>query len=128
MKFGIVSMFPPARAALDKLRLAERLDFDTFWICDSHMIWNECYSLLGWLVGKSDNERIEFGTMVPNSVSRDPMVLASAFATLQDVTNGRMLCGIGRGDSAVRVLKRRPSTVKDTESATSLIERLVVCR
>lgn len=124
MKFGIVSMFPPARAALDKLRLAERLDFDTFWVCDSHVIWNECYSLLGWLAGQSGSARIEFGTMVTNPVSRDPIVLASAFATLQDVTDGRMLCGIGRGDSAVRVLNRRPSKVKDMESTVSLIDRL----
>lgn len=124
MKFGIVSMFPPARTALDKLRLAERLDFDTFWVCDSHVIWNECYSLLGWLVGQSRSDRIEFGTMVTNPVSRDPVVLASAFATLQDVTDGRVLCGIGRGDSAVRVLKRRPSKVKDLEAAVTLIDGL----
>lgn len=124
MKFGIVSLFPPARAALDKLRLAERLDFDAFWVCDSHVIWNECYSLLGWLAGQSHSDRIEFGTMVTNPASRDPIVLASAFATLQDVTDGRMLCGIGRGDSAVRVLKRRPTTVKALESAATAIEGL----
>jgi 5,10-methylenetetrahydromethanopterin reductase len=97
MKFGIVSLFPPARSALDKMRLAERLGFDTFWVCDSHVIWNECYSLLGWLIGQSRDDRIQFGTMVTNPVSRDPIVVASAFATLQDLTDGRMLCGIGRG-------------------------------
>ena len=124
MKFGIVSVFPPARDALTLLRLAERLDFDTFWVCDSHVIWNECYSLLGWLTGKSEDPEIEFGTMVTNPVSRDPIVLASAFATLQDVTGGRMLCGIGRGDSAVRVLKRRPATVAATEHAASVVRTL----
>lgn len=124
MKFGIINIFPPARSALDRLRLAERLDFDTFWVCDSHVIWNECYSLLGWLVGQSRNDRIQFGTMVTNPVSRDAIVLASAFATLQDVSDGRMLCGIGRGDSAVRVLKRRPATVKAFEPAVTLIEAL----
>ena len=124
MKFGIVSIFPPARSALDKLRLAERLGFETFWVCDSHVIWNECYSLLGWLVGQARDPRIELGTMVTNPVSRDPIVLASAFATLQDLSDGRMLCGIGRGDSAVRVLKRRPSTVKAFEHAATLIRTL----
>src|SRR6185312_165247 len=92
MKFGIVSLFPPARDALDKLRLAERLGFDTFWVTDSHVIWNECYSLLGWLLGQSQDDRMEFGTMVTNPISRDPIVVASAFATLQDLSNGRMLC------------------------------------
>lgn len=91
MKFGIISIFPPARAVLSKLRLAEDLDFDTFWVCDSHVIWNECFSLLGWLIGQSHSDRMEFGTMVTNPVSRDPVVLGSAFATLQDVTDGRVL-------------------------------------
>lgn len=124
MKFGIVSIFPPARSALDKLRLAERLGFDTFWVCDSHVIWNECYSLLGWLLGQSQSDTIEFGTMVTNPVSRDPIAIASAFATLQDLSDGRMLCGIGRGDSAVRVLKRRPATLKAFEPAVTTIETL----
>jgi probable F420-dependent oxidoreductase len=124
MKFGIVSIFPPARGALDKLRLAERLGFDTFWVCDSHVIWNECYSQLGWLIGQSQDERMEFGTMVTNPVSRDPIVVASAFATLQDLSGGRMLCGIGRGDSAVRVLKRRPAKLKDFEPAVTMMKRL----
>jgi probable F420-dependent oxidoreductase len=124
LKFGIVSIFPPAAAALEKLRLAERLEFDTFWVCDSHVIWNECYTLLGWLLGKSKSDRIQLGTMVTNPVSRDPIVLASAFATLQDLSGGRMLCGIGRGDSAVRVLQRRPATVAATEHSVEVVKRL----
>lgn len=124
LKFGIVSIFPPARAALDRLRLAERLGFDSFWVTDSHVIWNESYSLLGWLLGRSEDAGLEFGTMVTNPASRDPVVLASAFATLQDLSGGRMVCGIGRGDSAVRVLRRRPATVAATERAASLIRAL----
>lgn len=124
MKFGIVSVFPPPGDALEKLRLIERLGFDTFWVTDSHVIWNECFSLLGWLVGQSTSDRTEFGTMVTNPVSRDPIVVASAFATLQEVSGGRMLCGIGRGDSVVRVLKRRPATVAATEHAATVIKTL----
>jgi probable F420-dependent oxidoreductase len=124
LKFGIVNVFPPARSALERLRLAERLGFDTFWICDSHVIWNECFSLMGWLLAQSHQERLELGTMVTNPISRDPIVVASSFATLQDLSGGRMLCGIGRGDSAVRVLKRRPATVAATELATTIIRGL----
>ncbi len=123
MKFGMVHIFPP-RAALDKLRLAEELGFDTFWVCDSHVIWNECYSLLGWLLASSRDDQMRFGTMVTNPVSRDPLVVASAFATLQDLSGGRMMCGIGRGDSAVRLLKRRPAKVADFEAAVARIRAL----
>ncbi len=59
MKFGIINIFPPAHAALDNMRLAERLDFDTFWVTDSHVIWNECYSTLGWLVGQRRSDRLQ---------------------------------------------------------------------
>lgn len=124
MKFGIVSIFPPAEAARDRLQLAERLGFDTFWVCDSHVIWNECYTLLGWLAAQTESSTIEIGTMVTNPVTRDPIVLASALATLQGVTHGRMLCGIGRGDSSVRVLKRHPGSVAALASAVELIRAL----
>jgi probable F420-dependent oxidoreductase len=124
MDFGIVHIFPPATAARDNLRLAERLGFDTFWVCDSHVIWNECYTLLGWLAGQLESRTIKLGTMVTNAVTRDPIVLASALATLQQVTSGRVLCGIGRGDSSVRVLKRHPATIAALESAVNLIQDL----
>ena len=124
MDFGVVNIFPPATAAQDNLHLAERLGFDTFWVCDSHVIWNECYTLLGWLAGQLESPTIKLGTMVTNPVTRDAIVLASSLATLQDVTSGRILCGIGRGDSSVRVLKRHPGTVAALESAVNLIRDL----
>ncbi len=124
MKFGIINIFPPAHAALDNMRLAERLDFDTFWVTDSHVIWNECYSTLGWLVGQRRSDRLQLGTMVTNPVSRDPLVVASALATLQELSGGRMMCGIGRGDSSVRVLKRPPGSVKAFDAAASMIRTL----
>lgn len=124
MEFGVANIFPPAAAARDNLRLAERLGFDTFWVADSHVIWNECCALLGWLAGQLESPTIKLGTMVTNPVTRDPIVLASALATLQDVTGGRILCGIGRGDSSVRVLKRHPGTIAALESAVNLIRDL----
>ena len=124
MKYGIVTVFPPAQAALDNLRLAEDAGFDYLWVTDSHVLWNECYSLLGWLAGMSRSDTMRFGTMVTNPVSRDPITVASAFATLNQITGGRVECGLGRGDSVVRVLNRRPGTVAATEAAAILIREL----
>ncbi len=125
MRFGIVSIFPPVSDALDRLRLAELLNFDNFWVCDSHVIWNECYSLLGYLIGRSQKPDMQFGTMVTNPVSRDPLVVASAFATLRDLAgDGRLACGIGRGDSAVRVVRRHPAKIAEIEMAMRLIQDL----
>ena len=48
---------------------------------------------------------------VTNPVTREPAVTASAHATLQDISGGRMVMGIGRGDSAVRVMGRKPTPI-----------------
>jgi probable F420-dependent oxidoreductase len=62
--------------------------------------------------------------MVTNPNTRDPIVTASAFATLSQITGGRMICGIGRGDSVVRVLKRRPANLAVLEESINLIRTL----
>ena len=124
MKYGIVTVFPPVQNALENLRLAEDAGFDYMWVTDSHVIWNECYSTLGWLAGMCRSDTMRFGTMVTNPVTRDPIAVASAFATLNQITGGRVECGLGRGDSVVRVLNRRPGTVAATEVAANVIRAL----
>ena len=124
MKFGVAHGNAPAARTLEIMRSAEDAGFDQFWMYDSHVIWQDCYSVLGWLIGQSRSETMEFGTLVTNPVSRDPTVTASAFATLAEITGNRMICGIGRGDSVVRVMKRKPAKLADVEHAVNLIRTL----
>jgi probable F420-dependent oxidoreductase len=49
-------------------------------------------------------------------------VLASAYATLQDISNGRMIMGVGRGDSSVRYVGRKPMKVADFEEALTMVK------
>src|SRR5918994_5567382 len=124
MKFGVSQAFPPIGDSLRFLRAAEDAGFDQYWFFDSHVIWLECYSSLGWLIGQSRNDKMEFGTCVTNPVTRDPLVVTSAFATLNRITGGRMICGIGRGDSSVRAIKRRPANLADVERAAETIRTM----
>ena len=64
------------------------------------------------------------GPFVTNPATRDPTVTASLFATLNDMFGNRTVCGIGRGDSARRVLGRRPTTLAQTERAIHVIREL----
>ncbi|MDP9487509.1 MAG: TIGR03842 family LLM class F420-dependent oxidoreductase, partial [Actinomycetota bacterium] len=64
------------------------------------------------------------GPFVTNPVSRDPSVTASTFATLNDMFGNRTICGIGRGDSVVRVLGRKPTTLGQLEDAMRIIKDL----
>jgi alkanesulfonate monooxygenase SsuD/methylene tetrahydromethanopterin reductase-like flavin-dependent oxidoreductase (luciferase family) len=124
MKFGVAHGNAPAARSLEIMRAAEDAGFDQFWMFDSHVIWQDCYSVLGWLIGNSRSDTMEFGTLVTNPVSRDPTVTASAFATLAEITSNRVICGIGRGDSVVRVLKRKPANLADLEHAVNVVRTL----
>jgi probable F420-dependent oxidoreductase len=124
MRFGVTHADAPAARTLELLRAAEDAQFDQFWVPDSHVIWQDAFTKLGWLVGQSRDTTMQFGTMVTNPVTRDPTVLASCFALLNELTGGRAICGIGRGDSVVRVLERKPAKLADVERAIEVVRVL----
>lgn len=124
MKFGASHGNSPATRSLEILRALEAADFDQYWSFDSHVIWQDYCTQLGWLIAQSRSDRMEFGTCVTNPVTRDPTVSASVFATMNQLTGGRMICGIGRGDSSVRVMKRRPANLAYVEEAIEIIRTL----
>jgi probable F420-dependent oxidoreductase len=66
--------------------------------------------------------------MVTNPGTRDWTVLASLFATLHEMYGPRLVCGMGRGDSALRYIGRTPITLETTATATKLIKDLVAGR
>ena len=103
-------------------RLAERMGFAYGWIFDSHVLWKEPYPLLTLMA--QNTERMRLGTCVTNPATRDPSVTASILAVLQLISGGRMDLGIGRGDSARRVMGKKPTTLDELERATVLIRDL----
>ncbi|MGH2513100.1 MAG: TIGR03842 family LLM class F420-dependent oxidoreductase [Candidatus Limnocylindrales bacterium] len=104
-------------------RQAEAAGFDYGWLFDSHVLWREPYPLLTLMA--STTTRIRLGTCVTNPATREPSVTASALATLDEISGGRMDLGIGRGDSARRVLGKPPTTLATLEEAIGLIRDLV---
>jgi len=66
--------------------------------------------------------------MVTNPATRDWTVTASVFATLNEMFGNRTVCGIGRGDSAVRVTNGKPTTVREMREAAHVIRELANCR
>ena len=124
MDFGIT--FKPDMPIDRILRLAQQAEsagFTYTWLFDSHVLWQEAYVLLTLMATAS--ERLRLGTCVTNPATREPSVTASALATLNQVSGGRMDLGIGRGDSARRVLGKGPTTMATLEEAIHLIRDLV---
>src|SRR3712207_3235380 len=72
-----------------------------------------------------NSERLRLGTCVTNPGTREPSVTASVLATLNEISGGRMDLGIGRGDSARRVMGKPPTTLARLEEAVKLIRDLV---
>jgi probable F420-dependent oxidoreductase len=108
--------------AISLTRLAERSGFSYGWIFDSHVLWKEPYVLLTLMAQNTQSMRL--GTCVTNPATREPSVTASTLAVLQLLSNGRMDLGIGRGDSARRVLGKPPTTLAILEEATRVIREL----
>ena len=123
MDFGVtLQTNPPASQVIELTRKAEDLGFGYAWTFDSHILWQEPYVIHSQML--SATERIMVGPFVTNPVSRDPSVTASTFATLNDTFGNRTICGIGRGDSVVRVLGRKPTTLRQLEEAMHVIKEL----
>jgi probable F420-dependent oxidoreductase len=104
-------------------RQAEAAGFDYGWLFDSHVLWREPYVLLTLMAQATT--RLRLGTCVTNPATREPTVTASALAVLDELSGGRMDLGIGRGDSARRVLGKSPTTMATLEEAVRVIKDLV---
>jgi 5,10-methylenetetrahydromethanopterin reductase len=70
-------------------------------------------------------ERIGLGPLIENPVMRHPSVIASSIATIAALAPARTLLGYGVGDTAVRLMGKRPATVAELEAATILTRRLL---
>jgi probable F420-dependent oxidoreductase len=103
-------------------RQAEAAGFAHGWLFDSHVIWRDPYPLLTLMAQATTTMRL--GTCVTNPATREPSVTASSLAVLQELSGGRFDLGIGRGDSAIRVLGKPPTTMATLEEAVHVIRAL----
>ncbi len=123
MDFGVVLQTnPPASRAVDLARQAESHGFDHVWTFDSHLLWEEPFVIYSAILAAT--RRVTVGPMVTNPATRDWTVLASLFATLNEMYGNRTVCGIGRGDSAVRTLNGRPSNIATLRESIHVIREL----
>ncbi|HEY3607997.1 MAG TPA: TIGR03842 family LLM class F420-dependent oxidoreductase [Pseudonocardiaceae bacterium] len=123
MDFGIVLQTdPPAKAVVETMRVAEGLGFGYGWTFDSHVLWQEPFVIYSQILAAT--ETMVVGPMVTNPATRDWSVIASLFATLNDMFGNRTVCGIGRGDSARRVIGQPPANLATLAEAMHVIKEL----
>ena len=108
MKYG-VGLFPtePLPRMIHLAKLSERLGFSHIWIGDSHLIWREAY--VNMAAAALNTSKVKIGTGVTNPLTRHPSVVASAYATLEELAPRRFIVGIGLGDSSVETMGMKPA-------------------
>lgn len=123
MDFGaVLQTNPPASRTVHLAKLAEQYGFSHVWTFDSHLLWQEPYVIYSAIL--AETHRITVGPFVTNPATRDWTVTASVFATLNEMYGNRTICGIGRGDSAVRVTNGRPTTLAELRESIHVIREL----
>jgi probable F420-dependent oxidoreductase len=127
MDFGVVFQCdPPASEVVDLARRAEAAGFGHVWTFDSHLLWQEPFVIYSRIL--AETSRVTVGPMVTNPGTRDWTVTASLFATLNEMYGNRTVCGIGRGDSALRTLGYPPTTIAELGECVNVIRELACGR
>jgi probable F420-dependent oxidoreductase len=123
MDFGVVFQCdPPAKELVRLAQRAEAAGFSHVWTFDSHVLWQEPFVIYSQILAAT--QKVVVGPMVTNPGTRDWTVTASLFATLNEMYGNRTVCGIGRGDSAVRVLGLPPTTLGQLRECVEVVRDL----
>ena len=123
-EFG-VGLFPtePLQKMVHLAKVAEELDYSHVWVGDSHLIWREAYVNMAAIA--LNTTRVKLGTGVTNPVTRHPSVVGSAYATLEEYAPGRMIVGIGLGDSSVETMGMKPAKLSYFEKTMQQMRDLL---
>jgi probable F420-dependent oxidoreductase len=123
MDIGVVFQCdPPASEVVRLAKQAETAGFSHVWTFDSHLLWEEPFVVYSQILAQT--QRVMVGPMVTNPGTRDWTVTASLFATLNEMFGNRTICGIGRGDSALRTLGYKPTTIAELRECVEVIRDL----
>jgi probable F420-dependent oxidoreductase len=123
MDIGVVLQNdPPALGVVELAKKAEQAGFSHVWTFDSHVLWQEPFVVYSKIL--SETSSVMVGPMVTNPGTRDWTVIASQFATLNEMYGNRTVCGIGRGDSALRVIGLPPNSLTQLRESIGVIRGL----
>jgi probable F420-dependent oxidoreductase len=121
--FGVVlQTTPPSARVVSLAKTAESYGFTHVWTFDSHILWQEPYVIYSQIL--AETRKVTVGPMVTNPATRDWTVTASVYATLNEMYGNRTVCGIGRGDSAVRVTNGAPTNLATLRESVHVIREL----
>ncbi len=121
-RFGIVLLPESLVGFGDLCRDVEETGFDLLGVADSQSVFREMYVAL--TLAALSTSRVRLGPLVTNPLTRHLVVTASAISSVDEVSGGRAVLGIGSGDSAISTIGAPPATVAGLEDALTTLRRL----
>jgi len=123
MRSGVAlqPVYPSAQFG-DMVERIEELGFDEFWLTDSSL--HSKYSYMYLALAAIRTSRMTIGNAVTNPLTRHPALGAVGAATLNEMTNGRAIYGIGVGDRPLLALGLKPARLAVLEDAIVAARRL----
>ena len=121
-RFGIV--FLPGSLTLfgDLCREAEANGFDWLGVADSQSVFRELYVAL--TLAALNTGSMLLGPVVTNPLTRHLVVTASAMSSVDELSGGRAILGLGSGDSALYTIGAPPATLAGLEASIVTLRRL----
>ena len=111
------------KEAVTRAKKAEDLGFEAIFFADSHMNNVDCYQVMAMCAMAT--KQIRLGTAVTNMVYRDPTITANCFATLNEISEGRAIVGMGTGDGPVYSLGRTATRLGEFEIGLQTVRDLL---
>jgi 5,10-methylenetetrahydromethanopterin reductase len=116
-----------ARPGVEQLAVrAEELGFSSFWVYDTPMLHGDPFLALGLCAQATS--RIKLGIGVTSPALRSIPAAANGFASLNALAPGRIICGIGTGNTARRTLGMLPTKPAELETFTASLQDLCAGR
>ena len=121
--FGVVIIATdPPNEFVRTVQMVEALGFDYIWIADSSLHARDAYAYLTLCAQHTRTAKI--GISVTNPFTRHPAVIANAIATIDEISGGRTILGVGTGDRPQQELGFRPARVKEMQEWITLVRQL----
>ena len=121
MDYGICVASRPAD--IQYVADAEQRGFTHAWMADSQMIWSDVYAMLALVAERTS--MINIGTGVAVAGTRIAPVTAAAIATINQLAPGRVFCGIGTGNTAMRIMGHPPLRIAEFDEYLSVLRPML---
>ena len=122
MDFGVCVLAKPTHCAQDA-KIAEDHGFTHVWVSDTQMMAGDPYVCLGLIAQQT--RRVKLCTGVSIVGTRIPPVIANSIATVNQLAPGRVILGLGAGNSAWRAMGMAPRSLRTLREDVRVIRGLL---